>query len=369
VNDSAPVFVISGTQGAGKTTIARLLAESFPRSAHIEADLFQRMIVSGGTWPEERDMSPEARRQLRLRLRQACLVARSFAEAGFTAILDDIIVSERFDHVVKELGGINFYFVMLTPSLEAVRARELGRGTRLFEEWEWLSKEIAEDDRRGLWIDSTDMSPEETVEEILRRVFSNGLISQEVVSRTEALDSELPKSSDGVVLVTGVPGAGKTTVARLLAARFERSAHIETDVLQHDLTVSGLVDPGGEPETERRMQLDLRRKNASLLAGSFLEAGFIPVIDEAVCSRWPLEKYQNLLSMRPLRLVVLAPDLEVIEARDRARHKQVFHQWKHLDESLRSELGGIGLWIDTSEMTIDETVDRFVKRWDEAVVE
>ncbi|MDE9366204.1 AAA family ATPase [Luteipulveratus sp. YIM 133132] len=50
-----------------------------------------------------------------------------------------------------------------------------------------------------------------------------------------------------VVLIVGVPGAGKTTVARALAGRFPRSACIEGDLIQHELTVNGLVPPGGEP--------------------------------------------------------------------------------------------------------------------------
>ncbi len=62
------ILVISGTQGAGKSTVARLLAARFERGAWVSADALQRMIVAGGRWPEDRTMSPEAERQLRLRL-------------------------------------------------------------------------------------------------------------------------------------------------------------------------------------------------------------------------------------------------------------------------------------------------------------
>ena len=89
----ASVIVVTGSQAAGKSTVARLLAQRFERGVHIEADTLQEMIVSDGEWPTEPgDMRDEAERQLRLRLRNACLLARSFFEAGFTPVIDDIII-------------------------------------------------------------------------------------------------------------------------------------------------------------------------------------------------------------------------------------------------------------------------------------
>ncbi|HEY7294457.1 MAG TPA: phosphotransferase, partial [Dehalococcoidia bacterium] len=46
-----PFIVLTGIQAAGKSTIAQSLAARFPKGVHIEADLLQRMIVSGAVWP------------------------------------------------------------------------------------------------------------------------------------------------------------------------------------------------------------------------------------------------------------------------------------------------------------------------------
>ncbi len=66
---------------------------------------------------------------------------------------------------------------MLTPRLEVVRAREAGRGTRLWGRWEWLDDVVRTRTRRlGLWIDNSDQAPEQTVDEILRRARNEGLV-------------------------------------------------------------------------------------------------------------------------------------------------------------------------------------------------
>jgi chloramphenicol 3-O-phosphotransferase len=171
------IVLVSGMQGAGKTSVADRVARRLERAARISSDALQEMIVSGGRWPERREMSEEAARQLRLRLRNACLLGRSFVEAGFFAVIDDIVIGARVDELLEELRGQRFIFVMLMPHLDVVRRREEGRGTRLWEEWGWMDDEIRTATRRiGLWVDSSEQSADQTVDEIMRRAWIDGWV-------------------------------------------------------------------------------------------------------------------------------------------------------------------------------------------------
>lgn len=163
-----------------------------------------------------------------------------------------------------------------------------------------------------------------------------------------------------VWLISGIPGAGKSTVARRLAAAFERSAHIEGDLLQYMIR-SGAVGPGGEPRDEEAAQIHLCVRHQCLLARSFAEAAFVPVIDYVIVDRARLEEYRGHLPGFALRLVTLAPGADVALERDRLRpEKTVAAAWTHLDAVMRRELHGIGLWIDSATLSVQETVDRIL---------
>ncbi len=167
-------------------------------------------------------------------------------------------------------------------------------------------------------------------------------------------------------IVSGIPGSGKTTVARKLAERFSRGVHIEGDLVGHAFIVSGLVAPHEDPQEEAREQLLLRRRNIHLLANSFHEAGFSVVIDDVVVSSPILDQYLDNFP-GPLHFVQLCPSIETVEARDAARDKQVFHLWRHLQQDLE-RMPRLGLWLDTSTMSADETTEEILRGAEEATV-
>lgn len=161
-----------------------------------------------------------------------------------------------------------------------------------------------------------------------------------------------------VVLIVGVPGAGKSTLGRALAQRLPRSAYIEGDLVQHHFTVNGLVAPNEMPALEAQRQLELRWDNCAALARNFWLAGFDVVVEHAASRRSWVDRFLSVIGGAPVSLVVLAPRLSVALERDRRREeKQVAHLFAHMDAEMRRELAGLGWWLDTSELSVEESVE------------
>ncbi|WP_329126225.1 AAA family ATPase [Streptomyces sp. NBC_01465] len=166
--DSA-VVLVTGVMAAGKSTVADLLARRLPRAAHVRGDAFRRMMVSGQEQllPEQ---TAEARAQLDLRYRMSALVADEYASHGWTAIVQDIILGPDLSSYVARLRTRPLYVVVLAPSAAAVHTRESGRQKNGYGAWtvESLDRDLrAETPRIGLWLDSTEQTPDETVSAVL----------------------------------------------------------------------------------------------------------------------------------------------------------------------------------------------------------
>ena len=170
----------------------------------------------------------------------------------------------------------------------------------------------------------------------------------------------VPAASD-VWLITGIPGTGKSTVARQLASRLPRAAHVEGDCFQ-EWIVSGAVLPGQHPRAEEQRQIRLSVRLQCLLARAYARAGFVPVLDYPVVTVGRLATYRRALRQLEFHLVVLNPGKEPALRRDRARpEKTVAEFWVHMEDELLRELAGVGLWINGDELGIEETVDLILR--------
>lgn len=173
-----------------------------------------------------------------------------------------------------------------------------------------------------------------------------------------------------VFLITGISAAGKSTVAEILARRFERGVHVKGDVYRR-MVVSGRVHvrPGAPLEAER--QLDLRYRLGASTADAFFEAGFTVAVQDIVMGP-ALRTYVERITSRPLYVVVLTPRPDVVAEREAARPKTAYHPEgptvADLEGYIRAETPHIGLWLDNSDQTPDETVDEILERREEARV-
>ena len=165
------VVLVTGVMAAGKSTVAQALAERLPRAAHVRGDVFRRMIVSGR---EEYvpGSSGEAEAQLRLRYRLSAATADAYAEAGFTAVVQDVVLGENLTAYVGLVRTRPLYVVVLAPDAETVAAREAGRAKTGYDDTVWtvpaLDEALRESTPRiGLWLDTSGLTPARTVEAIL----------------------------------------------------------------------------------------------------------------------------------------------------------------------------------------------------------
>ncbi|MDH6518727.1 putative kinase [Streptomyces sp. SAI-208] len=162
----------------------------------------------------------------------------------------------------------------------------------------------------------------------------------------------------GVVLVTGVMAAGKSTVAQALAERLPRAAHVRGDVFRR-MIVSGREEYTPGASAEATAQLRLRYRLSAATADAYAEAGFTAVVQDVVLGA-DLTAYVQLVRTRPLYVVVLAPDAGTVAAREAARTKTGYGPaWTvpALDAALRASTPPIGLWLDTSAQTPAQTVE------------
>ena len=82
----------------------------------------------------------------------------------------------------------------------------------------------------------------------------------------------------GCVIVTGMPGAGKSTVTALAARLLPRAAQIKGDDVAR-MIVSGAVWFMGTPRHEARRQYELVKRNMCALTNNFIDHQFTVLMD------------------------------------------------------------------------------------------
>jgi predicted kinase len=116
MSESAPILLITGPPGSGKTTVARILAAEFERSVHLESDFFFKFISAGYIEP----WKAESREQNEIVMQIVGDAAAGYAAAGYFTIVDGIFIPGWHLETVRDRihgYGTNMSYAVLRAPL------------------------------------------------------------------------------------------------------------------------------------------------------------------------------------------------------------------------------------------------------------
>lgn len=162
-----------------------------------------------------------------------------------------------------------------------------------------------------------------------------------------------------MIILTGAPGSGKTTSAKLLAKSAERTVHIEADWFW-SVIKNGKIDPWlRDAEQQNRVALEAAASAAAVYA-----KGGYQVVIEGIIGPWFAEILFEIFHREQIKAhyVVLRPTLEVSLQRIERRENGL--RDPGVVEQLWHELGNDEMYenniIDNTMMSPTETSDAII---------
>lgn len=158
------IIFLNGSINAGKSTVAKILAERLPNVALVEIDLLRDMI---GWMPIEKAVP--------INWDNAVSIIKNFVKQGLSVIVPYPLSQKNYDYIMPNLKGLStdIYIFTLAPSIEKVLTN---RGSRELDEKEKERIKYHYDigipnPVFGEIIDNSDQTPKETADYILSKVY------------------------------------------------------------------------------------------------------------------------------------------------------------------------------------------------------
>ena len=165
-----------------------------------------------------------------------------------------------------------------------------------------------------------------------------------------------------IIFITGMAGAGKSTIGRQVARHFPKCLFIQVDELR-EMMVTGYARPEGGIFLQAAIQqFQMARTTASYMARLYASHGVDVVIDDVCVPSNFVEQYAALFSAPDVNRVLLYPKASVVIDRIRRRGGPLEHIeyvpaiYAFLDSMAKDD------WIvlDSSDWTVAQTVSELL---------
>ena len=148
-----------------------------------------------------------------------------------------------------------------------------------------------------------------------------------------------------IIILNGVPNAGKTSVARVIQAKIPNTVHIEVDVLRNMYEWMPIDDA-----------IHIALENAKSIIPNFLDRGMNIVVDYPLDPYWHSYLINNLPEGITVKTFTLRPRLDVATKNRGGREisSELSQRIRYLYATNMND-PSLGVFIDNSELTANDT--------------
>jgi adenylylsulfate kinase-like enzyme len=183
--------------------------------------------------------------------------------------------------------------------------------------------------------------------------------------KVHMLDSMRKQTLNTIIFITGAPGAGKSTIGRLIAEHFSKGLLIQVDELR-GMMVKGFASADGGWTEDAFQQFQLARSTTIYMAQLYASQGVDVVVDDVCVPESFVEQYATLFENPAVHRVLLFPKIPAlikrIEKRAGPWDKILIDRVPKIYSYLEPMTKDGWIVLDSTEWTIEQTVHEVLSR-------